>query len=520
MSESGNLNNSQNPENSSSQPGGNMPPFPSQRPAGAPATPSEADESTGPVFPPAGAEQNAQSPGQLPYATAPLDGASALGPSDQTGSAQHGHDAPEQQHKKSFGLPAVLTIALLAGLLGGGIGAGALYGFSALNDDSSGVFSAEDRSGDRSGNTGGVNREENTTLVTDAAATASPSVVTISASSSSGSGSGSGVILDDQGHILTNTHVVTLGGATGDAELSVQTADSRVYTAEVVGTDPLSDLAVIKIDAEGLTPIEMGSSSDLNVGDQTIAIGAPLGLSGTVTDGIVSQMDRTIAVQSSAAPEPDSGPGSGGDDDGLFEFHFPGQQEQSQSSGVIHINVIQSDAAINPGNSGGALVDSQGRLIGINVAIASAGGSSGGEQGNIGLGFAIPVDYAQRVAGELIENGEATHGALGVSVTPEAARTDGSESAGPLAPGSGGGGAFAAGARVVDVADGSPADEAGIQEGDVITSADGKPTADSQALTATVREHAAGSEITLGVTRDGEQQEVQVTLGDESQLGN
>ena len=215
--------------------------------------------------------------------------------------------------------------------------------------------------------------------VGQAAATALPSVVTISATSGQGSGSGSGSIIDDRGHILTNTHVVTLGGATADADITVRTADGEVYAATVVGTDPVSDLAVIKVDAQGLTPIALGSSADLRVGDDAIAIGAPLGLPNTVTDGIVSTLDRTIAVASAAAPE--EAEASAAPDGERFRFEVPGAPAPTPQQD-IYINVLQTDAAINPGNSGGALVNSRGELVGVNVAIASAGGQ---ESGNLSL---------------------------------------------------------------------------------------------------------------------------------------
>jgi putative serine protease PepD len=266
-----------------------------------------------------------------------------------------------------------------------------------------------------------------------------------------------------------------------------------VHTATVVGTDPESDLAVVKIDAEGLTPMELGESSALNVGDTAIAIGAPLGLSGTVTDGIVSKLNRTISV-SSSAPQ-DGGEGGPG---GAPEFRIPGFPEQQQQRGSIYINVIQTDAAINPGNSGGALIDAEGRLIGVNVAIASAAGGAGEGAGNIGVGFSIPVDYAQRVAQDLIQNGEATHGFLGVSVTPEQA-----------ALASGG---FSAGARVVEVVSGSPADEAGLKEGDVITGVGDRRVTDSQSLTAVVREYPEGGTATVDFMRDGQEQSAEVTF--------
>ncbi|WP_295017517.1 S1C family serine protease [uncultured Micrococcus sp.] len=335
--------------------------------------------------------------------------------------------------------------------------------------------------------------------VGQAAATALPSVVTISATSGQGSGSGSGSIIDDRGHILTNTHVVTLGGATADADITVRTADGEVYAATVVGTDPVSDLAVIKVDAQGLTPIALGSSADLRVGDDAIAIGAPLGLPNTVTDGIVSTLDRTIAVASAAAPE--EAEASAAPDGERFRFEVPGAPAPTPQQD-IYINVLQTDAAINPGNSGGALVNSRGELVGVNVAIASAGGQ---ESGNIGVGFAIPVDYARRVAEDLIREGSASHGLLGVAVTPQPADVQGGDEAARTV--------FSDGARVETVTEGSPAAAAGLQEGDVITAVSDRTVSDTQSLTAVVREHRAQDTVTVHYTRDGQEATADVTLG-------
>ena len=255
-----------------------------------------------------------------------------------------------------------------------------------------------------------VNDADDATLITAVAAKASPSVVTISVSASAGGGTGSGVILSEDGYVLTNTHVVTLDGAVADPDIQVATNDGRLYDATIVGTDPISDLAVIKLDgATDLQPAEFADSDELNVGDTAIAIGAPLGLAGTVTNGIVSALNRSITIASSAAPEESDGteeetptPESPFD---FWQFDVPGQEQGTPSaSSTISLSVVQTDAAINPGNSGGALLDSDGNVIGINVAIASAGSSSG-QSGSIGVGFAIPSNLAQRVADELIANG-------------------------------------------------------------------------------------------------------------------
>ena len=341
--------------------------------------------------------------------------------------------------------------------------------------------------------------------MTQAAEQASASVVTISAISRSGSGSGSGVVLDEEGHILTNNHVVTMGGKTADAELTVQASDGTVYAAQIVGTDPKSDLAVIKVDSSDLKPIGIGKSGDVEIGDQVIAIGAPLGLAGTVTDGIVSTLNRTIAVASSEVPD-DTQQGS------PYEFEFPQQGGGQQPQGSVFLNVMQTDAAINPGNSGGALVDADGDLVGINVAIASAGGQGqGGEAGNIGVGFAIPVDYAHRIAEELIADGEVEHAFLGVSVTPAAADVQGGDRRTRTQ--------FSSGAEVREVVSGSPADEAGLRRGDVVTAVDGRPVKDSESLTATVRQFAPGDAAEVTVRRDGEEQTMEVTFAANDEQG-
>lgn len=422
---------------------------------------------------------------------------------DQPGDPAHSVPGDQKNRRRGVGAGGFVAGVLLAGLLGGGIGAGAV----ALSSDGG---TAEGGSGID------INSPDSATQVTAAASNASPSVVTLAVSDGAGAaGSGSGVVLDDEGHVLTNTHVVTLGGQSAEPDISVRLYDGSVSDAEIVGTDPLSDLAVVQLEDPGdLQPAEFGSSEDLNVGDQTIAIGAPLGLDGTVTDGIVSTLDRTIQVASSAVEEqdvemfePEEAPEEvpeeeeEGDEDG-FEFYFP-DLEGSPAQGAIYLNVIQTDAAINQGNSGGALVDSQGRVIGVNVAIASTGGGFGQEDaGSIGVGFAIPIDYAQRVAEELIEHGEVSHGLLGVTVNP--AGPEGAE--GDLLQG------FSTGALVEEVADDSPATEAGIQDGDVITEVEGRSIEDSLSLTAIVREYAAGEIVEVTFLRDGEEQTVEVTL--------
>ncbi|BDI23389.1 S1C family serine protease [Herbiconiux sp. L3-i23] len=350
-----------------------------------------------------------------------------------------------------------------------------------------------------------VNRADDATQVTAVAAKASPSVVTISVSGSNSAGTGSGIILSEDGYILTNTHVVTLDGSVADADVTVTTDDGRIFTATIVGTDPVVDLAVIKLDdASRLTPMEWADSDDLNVGDSAVAIGAPLGLSGTVTDGIISSLNRSITVASSAVPdstEDEATPDQGGQSPyDFWNFDIPGQEEsqQQQSTGTISVPVIQTDAAINPGNSGGALLNSDGELIGVNVAIASAGSSSSSSAGSIGVGFAIPANLAKRVADEIIEGGSATHGLLGASVAD-------ATSADPDAS--------VAGAYIQEVTSGGAAEAAGLRSGDIVTEFNGVAIASSTDLTAQVRYLAAGADATLVYVRNGQSYEADVTLG-------
>ncbi|HET7398792.1 MAG TPA: trypsin-like peptidase domain-containing protein [Intrasporangium sp.] len=303
-----------------------------------------------------------------------------------------------------------------------------------------------------------------------------PSVVSIDMETASGSGAGSGVIFDAQGHVLTNNHVVA--GATSGS-LTVTLADGRSYAASIVGTDPSTDLAVIKLKGApaDLTPITLGSSDALTVGAPVMAVGNPLGLSGTVTTGIVSALDRPVSTSTSEERQ----------------SPFGGQA----TSDTVVTNAIQTSAAINPGNSGGALVNAKGELIGINSSIAQLGGGLGGQSGNIGIGFAIPVTEAKAIATQLISKGHADHAFLGVS-TRDATVTDGS--------------AKRAGAQVSAVSSGTPAASAGIKEGDVIIAVDGQRVDSATALVAQVRERTAGSKVKITLVRGGTRQDVEVTL--------
>ncbi|MHA7269898.1 S1C family serine protease [Arthrobacter sp. HLT1-20] len=402
--------------------------------------------------------------------------------------------APPKERKK-VGMGLFASSVLAAALVGGLVAGGTMF----LVDQSgnSTVAGSNQQSAPLV-----INNPNSVNEVSAAAAKAMPSVVTISATSGTSGGTGSGIILNSDGYILTNTHVVTLDGAAAHAAIEVQTSDNKVYKGTIVGTDPLSDLAVIKIDAPNLVPAALGDSSKINVGDTVIAIGSPLGLNGTVTDGIVSTLNRTIQVASSAVPETPSDSSEDPSDGGNgFRFSPPGgEQNNTAAQGTVNLNVIQTDAAINPGNSGGALVNSSGQVIGVNVAIASTGSSSSAssQSGNIGVGFSIPIDHAKRVAEEIIKTGKASHGQLGVSVAGTS--STGSNSS------------FSTGATVASVTAGSAAAKAGIQKGDVITKLGERTISDPADLTAAVREQAGGATVKVDFTRGGKAQSVDVTL--------
>ena len=393
------------------------------------------------------------------------------------------------RERKQNKVAPLVAVAVAAALVGGIAGAGVatvMGGQNATNTASNTIQGIT------------INDSDEVSTVTAVAAKASPSVVTIAVTGTEGSGTGSGVILNKEGYVLTNNHVATLDGAASDAKITVQDNDGNIYPASIVGTDPTVDMAVLKIESEStFTPIEWADSSKLNVGDLTIALGAPLGLAGTVTTGIVSALNRSIQVASSSVPDSSGSDSGSGDSSNPFNFDFGQGQSQTQTqSASISIPVIQTDAAINPGNSGGALLDSKGRLIGINVAIASAG-SSEGQSGSIGVGFALPSNLAKRVSSELIENQKASHGLLGAQVS-DAATKDGST---------------AVGAYIEKAVDGGAAAAAGIKAGDIVTQFNGVRVTDANDLTALVRTAAGGSDATVVINRDGKQQTIKVQLG-------
>ncbi len=480
------------------------PPVPAQPAADAAATtPAEGSAAPAPASTPAAAPQGyaASAPSaQQPYGGAHPYGANATTAPQHAATTPH-HTATATAHgaatdQGSQGQPSgrigagkVVGIMVAAALVGGAAGLGGAAAGASLFPQSVVTTSPS---------TVIVNNTDSVNQTTAIAAKVVPSVVTISVSSGSSGGTGSGVVLTADGHVVTNTHVVTLDGQVADPELTVTTSDGKVYSAEIVGTDPTYDLAVIKLtDASGLTPIEFADSTKLNVGDQTVAVGAPLGLPNTVTAGIVSALNRSIQIASSAAPDSQGDSPQQGQGDSPFRFDF-GQGQQQSATRSISIAVIQTDAAINPGNSGGALANGDGKLIGINVAIASTGGSSSSSPaGSIGVGFSIPSVIVKRISDEIIENGKATHGLLGAIVGDAAAQPN----------------VTMLGAYIIEVTSGGPADAAGLKKGDVVTSFNGFPVTDATDLIAQVRALAAGSTAPIVYVRDGKTISAEVTLG-------
>ncbi|WP_017590321.1 trypsin-like peptidase domain-containing protein [Nocardiopsis ganjiahuensis] len=285
-----------------------------------------------------------------------------------------------------------------------------------------------------------------------------PSVVSIQ----TGSGGGSGVIISSDGQILTNSHVVEAGGG---GPIQVRFNDGSAAEAEVLGSDPVSDIAVIQAkDRNDLTPATLGDSDQVGVGGEVVAIGSPLGLSGTVTTGVVSALNRPVNT---------------------------GATESGDGQTATVINAIQTDAAINPGNSGGPLVNMAGEVIGVNTAIAGLSQ----ESGSVGLGFAIPINQVQPIAEQLIEGGSASYPAIQATIAPS--RTGGAE--------------------IMELTEGGAADEAGLEPGDVVVSVDGEAVTSPDQLIAQIRARQPGDEVTLGVLSggSGSEQDVTVTLGEQ-----
>ena len=355
-------------------------------------------------------------------------------------------DDLEESASKKRTLPtaSIVVLALVAGLLGGILGGDATKGLITSGVNLVSSTSTIERSPDS---------------VAGIAARVLPSVVSIETMSTDGGGSGSGFVIDPNGYLLTNNHVVA------DAmTIKVILNDGREYVAKVLGRDESYDLAVLKIPATGLKALQFGDSAKVQVGDSVIAFGSPLGLSGTVTQGIISAKDRPVTA---------------GDDNSSTSF----------------ISALQTDAAINPGNSGGPLVDATGAVIGVNSAIASLGSSLGSQSGSIGLGFAIPINQARKTADQLIKDGKATYPVIGVSVDMN----------------------FTSGGALISknssaIMAGGPAAKAGLRAGDLITAIDGMKINTPEELIVEIRTHDVGDEVTITYIRGKESRTAKLIL--------
>ncbi|WP_332642338.1 trypsin-like peptidase domain-containing protein [Aeromicrobium sp.] len=364
-----------------------------------------------------------------------------------------GDEPPKRRGRK---VVSVVAIAALAA----GAGFGGAYAYDELvdnNNDGTTTVSSLDtgNTSNTSGPAGAVEKVASKVL---------PSVVQINVKGKDDAGSGTGIIISSDGEILTNNHVVEVAGDGGT--LTVAFNDGTNAKATIVGTDPLTDLAVIKASGKsGLTPATLGSSGDLRVGQEVVAIGSPFGLESTVTSGIISALNRPVTSNSATATSQGT--------------TFP---------------AVQTDAAINPGNSGGPLVDLNGNVVAINSAIRS--GASAGDAGSIGLGFAIPIDLAKNVSKQLLDGKKVEHARIGVKVGQAVSSDD----------------ITGIGALVSEVTKGGAGDKAGLKKDDIITAVNGHAVASNEALVASVRGYQPGETIKVTFQRDGKTQTVNVTL--------
>ncbi|MFF1926068.1 S1C family serine protease [Streptomyces sp. NPDC058221] len=371
-----------------------------------------------------------------------------------------GPDGGRRKSRRGSVLVGALLLAIVAGGIGGGIGA--------YIERNGGLTQVELQQDERNG--GGRAPDS----VAGIAASALPSVVTLHVSGATESGTGTGFVLDDQGHILTNNHVVAPAGSSG--EITVTFSGGETADAEIVGKDSGYDLAVVKVSGvSGLKPLPLGNSDNVQVGDPVVAIGAPFDLSNTVTSGIISAKDRPITA--------------GG--------------EKGDGSDISYVDALQTDAPINPGNSGGPLVDTDAHVIGINSAIRGADNGAtteGGQAGSIGLGFAIPINQGKRVAEELINTGKATHPVIGVTLdmkyTGDGAKVGQKDADGKSS-----------------VTEGGPGAKAGIEPGDVITEVDGRRVHSGEELIVKIRSHRPGDRLQLKLARGGKDLSMTLTLG-------
>ena len=366
------------------------------------------------------------------------------------------HEAPGGSRRHWWLWASGVVALVVVGVGGGLIGAAIASPNSSSNASSTGNAAATTTS---------------SCQVTSVANEVLPSVVTISARGSGGGGTGSGEVIRSDGYILTNNHVISIAANGGSVE--VLYSDGTSAPATIVGRDVMTDLAVLKVTppSHGLKVIALGSSSSVEVGQPVVALGAPLGLSGTVTSGIVSALDRTVEV--------------------------PAEDNKN----ALLVSAVQTDAAINPGNSGGALVNCAGQLIGVPSAGATVPTEGGGSSaGNIGIGFAIPVDIAKAISDEIIATGTVTHAFFGLQTVPipESAAAEAGVS----------GGLYVAG-----VVPGGPAASAGLREGDVITEIDGAPATSNVQLQELTLTKKPGEQVSLTYVRDGNTNKATVTLG-------
>jgi len=357
--------------------------------------------------------------------------------------------------------PVVCVLALTLGLAGGALGG---LAYERITDDGPGTVS------------GGLSEvdtvseaplSEDNGSIEAVAARLLPSTVQISAEyeGQSGGATGSGFVLDRQGHVITNNHVVA-DADEADGPIEIVDQDGNRYSATVVGRSPVYDLAVLySADARSLAPAALGASQALRVGEGVVAIGSPLGLSSTVTAGIVSALHRPVTT------------GDAGNDSS-------------------YINAVQTDAAINPGNSGGPLVNLRGQVVGVNSAIATTGGGLGGEAGSIGVGFAIPIEQVRVTADQILRTGEARYPVIGAQV--QTGQNDGR------------------GAEIDEVMPDTPAEEGGLRKGDVIIEVEGERVTDGIALIVAIRTHQPGETVEFTILRDGDERTISLTLGAET----
>ena len=349
--------------------------------------------------------------------------------------------------------PVVAAMALVVGLVGGTLGGVAVS--TSMNEDAGLLADNSDAPPPLQPENGSVAAVAGEML---------PSTVQIVAGGraagpgGSRTATGSGFVLDTRGHIITNNHVVS--GSTGNGEIKIIDHRGKTIQVDIVGRSPVYDIAVLKANsARGLRPAALGSSKSMNVGETVVAIGSPLGLSSTVTSGIVSALDRPVTT---------------------------GDQDDSS-----YINAVQTDAAINPGNSGGPLVNLRGEVVGVNSAIATMGGGLASEGGNIGVGFAIPMEQVRITADQILRTGESEYPVIGANVNT---------------------GTTANGAQIVEVPSNTPAADAGLAKGDVVIAVDDVTVADGIELIVAIRSHQPGETITLRVRRDGAERDVEITL--------